>query len=93
MGISHDFFSNDLEMIKASIEKEKDDYSTGMLFNLMQYICAPNDVSSKKHHDLLRPKDKKLFYQEIAEILNVGNAPLGKWPSRYMPSLFQQVAI
>ena len=29
----------------------------------------------------------------IAELLDVANAPLGKWPSRYMPALMQQAAI
>lgn len=94
MGLSHDFFSDDLKMVKDSIEEGKDDYSTGMLSNLIDYICAPHDVlEERKRHDLVRPKNKKLFYEEIAEILNIGNAPLGKWPSRYMPALMQQVAI
>ena len=34
MGLSHDFFSNDLKMVKESIEAGKDDFSTGMLSNL-----------------------------------------------------------
>ena len=94
MGLSHEFFSDDLKMVKDSIEEGKDNYSTGMLSNLIDYICAPHDVLEKrKRHDLVRPKNKKLFYEEIAEILNIGNAPLGKWPSRYMPALMQQVAI
>lgn len=88
MGLSHDFFSNDLKMVKESIEAGKDDFSTGMLSNLIDYICAPHDVlEERQRHDFVRPKDKEVFYKEIAEILNMENAPLGKWPSRYMPAL------
>ena len=29
----------------------------------------------------------------MSEILTIKNAPLGKWPSRFMPALMQQVAI
>lgn len=94
MGLSHDFFSNDLKMVKESIEAGKDDFSTGMLSNLIDYICAPHDVlEERQRHDFVRPKDKEVFYKEIAEILNMENAPLGKWPSRYMPALMQQIAI
>lgn len=92
MGLSHDFFSNDLKMVKDSIDEE--DYSTGMLSDLINYICAPYDISKeRKRHDFVRPKDKEIFYEEMAQILNIENAPLGKWPSRYTPALMQQVAI
>ena len=94
MGLSHDFFSNDLKMVKDSIKEGKDDYSTGMLSDLIGYICAPHDNSEeRKRYDFVRPKDKEAFYEEMAEMLNVGNAPLGKWPSRYMPALMQQIAV
>lgn len=93
MGLSHDFFSNDLKMVKDSIE-EKDDFSIGMLSDLIDYICAPHkDCEKGIRHDFVKPKDKDVFYGEVAEILNIGNAPLGKWPSRYMPALMQQIAV
>lgn len=94
MGLSHDFFSDDLKMVKESIEDGKDNYLTGMLSDVIDYICAPYDaLKERKRHDFIRPKDKETFYEEISEILNIGNAPLGKWPSRYMPALMQQVAV
>lgn len=94
MGLSHDFFSEDLQMVKDSIEAGRDNYATGMLSELIEYICAPHDEFKKrKRHDFVRPKNKETFYTEMAEILNAGNAPLGKWPSKYMPALMQQLAI
>lgn len=94
MGLRHDFFSDDLKMVKDSIEGGEDNYSTGMLSQLIDYICAPHDgLEERKRHDFVKPKDKEIFYEEIAEILNIRNAPLGKWPSRYMPALMQQIAV
>lgn len=94
MGLSHDFFSDDLQMVKSSIERGRDDYSTGMLSDLIDYICAPYDEGKeRKRHDFVKPPEKETFHEELAEILNMGNAPLGKWPSRFMPALMQQVAI
>ncbi|MCI9632352.1 MAG: hypothetical protein HFH18_03760 [Ruminococcus sp.] len=45
--------------------------------------------------DLVDPgKQGKAEYQkQIQEILSVENAPLGKWPSRFMPAFMQQTAI
>lgn len=45
--------------------------------------------------DLVDPgKHGKAEYQkQIQEILSVENAPLGKWPSRFMPAFMQQTAI
>lgn len=92
MGLSHDFFSNDLKMVRESLDTE--DYSTGMLADLVDYICAPYETEKvRRRHDFVKPKNMYKFYMEMAEILNVKNAPLGKWPSRYMPAFMQQIAI
>lgn len=72
MGLSHDFFSNDLKMVKESIEAGKDDFSTGMLSNLIDYICAPHDVlEERQRHDFVRPKDKEVFYKESAVMYSI----------------------
>ena len=94
MGLSHDFFSADLKMVKNYIAEKRYDFSSGMLSDLISYICAPYDKFEKKErHDLVKPKNKDVFLCEMSEILNLRNAPLGKWPSRYMPALMQQVAV
>lgn len=49
MGLSHDFFSNDLKMVKDSIEEGKDDFSIGMLSDLIDYICAPIKIVKKEY--------------------------------------------
>lgn len=36
------------------------------------------------------PQEMKAFFEKV---LNVKNAPIAKWPSRFMPALMQQVAV
>lgn len=93
-GLRNDFFSDDLQMVKKKIESGQEDFSKGMLSDLVKYICGPNDILQEKiRYDLVKPEDASQYYYELAEILNVANAPIGKWPSRFMPALMQQVAI
>ena len=93
-GLNHDFFSKDLKMVKSKLKKNGADFETGMLESLLQYICAPYNIDNiHKRYDLVKPKNKDDFLIELLKILNIKNAPIGKWPSRYMPALMQQIAI
>ena len=94
MGLSHDFFSSDIKMVKTNIEEEKYDFDQGMLADLVSYICAPfTGLEQRERHDFVSPKSEAIFESEMSEILNMMHAPIAKWPSRYMPALMQQVAI
>ena len=94
MGLSHDFFSSDLKMVKEYLEKGTFDFSEGMLSDLISYICAPYErMEEKKKHDFVKPRTEEELFNEFSEILNLKNAPIGKWPSRFMPTLMQQVAV
>ena len=94
MGLSHDFFSSDIKMVKKSIEDGSFDYDTGMLSDIVSYICSPYyGIKDKEKIDFVSPKSRDSFLLEMSEILNLYNAPIAKWPSRYMPALMQQVAI
>lgn len=94
MGLSHDFFSSDLKMVKSYLDEKKSDRDSVILNDLVSYICAPYDGSEHRaRHDLISPDDEEIFEGELLEILNISNAPVAKWPSEYMPVLMQQVAI
>lgn len=94
MGLSYDFFSHDLKMVKDCIKNDNGAFEQGMLRELVEYICAPHNKNTKwKRHDLVRPNDRDVFAGELLDILHIRNAPLGKWPSRYMPALMQQAAV
>lgn len=91
LGLSHDYFSDDLKMILDKIRYE----------NVPEYVL--NYISStsltiknseeRERVDLIHPSDQKLFERQVLEILNIRNAPIGKWPSRFMPAFMQQIAI
>lgn len=95
LGLSHDYFSNDLKMIKELMETGKFDYADGMCRDLINYINAPHGENDERdhHHDLIHVKDADNLELWMLEVLNLKRAPVGKWPSRYMPALMQQVAI
>ena len=91
-----DFYSKDLEFAidglrnnKFTKEKEK---------TLIDYILGINRYigrSTKTEHrfDIIKPKNEEELFEFMVENLTVERAPLGKWPSRFMPALMQQVAI
>ena len=94
--VNRDFYSSDLKMVKSFIEEKKSGFDSGMLPSLKAYICAPyNDQITRSRQDFINvePKEEDTFYERMSEILNISNAPLGKWPCGYMPALMQQVAI
>ena len=48
--------------------------------NIKRYIISPKEP----------PEEMKSFFEKT---LNVAEAPMGKWPARFMPALMQQVAV
>ncbi len=80
LGLSRSYFSGDLSMIKDQVESGEFDAGAGMGRWLLDYIHAPLDgeAESGGRRDLLHAKKEDLELW-LLEILNVKNAPLGKW--------------
>lgn len=75
--ILESFYAKDLKWVLKNAKSND---------NIFEYINSLNkEVKDKIQIDL--DKDK------IKEILNPNNFPMGKWPSKFSPSLMQQVAI
>ena len=93
LGLSHDYFSNDLKFLLNRIR----DGEQEMPEELLDYICstweAANPSGEKHRIDLVHPSDREAFGRQVHEILHVKNAPLGKWPSRFSSAFMQQTAI
>ena len=93
LGLSHDYFSNDLKFLLNRIR----DGEQEMPEELLDYICstweAANPSGEKHGIDLVHPSDREAFGRQVHEILHVKNAPLGKWPSRFSSAFMQQTAI
>lgn len=91
--LNNPFFASDLKMVKNYLD-DSNNRNIEILSDIMSYISAPyNGMEQKKYHDLINPSNKEQFLMELSEILNIRNAPIAKWPSRYAPALMQQVAI
>ena len=90
-GLSHGYFLSDIQLVSKALDEGK------ICKELLQYIdiLGEEDKFQPIRIDLITPKaqGKEGFLRQIAQILEVRNAPLGKWPSRYMPALMQQIAV
>ncbi len=94
LGLSHDYFSNDIQIVLDKLRSGELSSDVYMGKDLIDYINILNDSGDiRKRINLVKPKSKEELYNALSEILEIQNAPLGKWPSRFMPALMQQVAI
>ena len=65
--------------------------------DILKYVTVLEDEDTTKNNriDLVDPKEQgeQEYLSQINEILSVENAPVGKWPSRFMPAFMQQMAV
>lgn len=80
------FYLDDLDMIKNYIRKSKPD--SPMLKCLLDYITSSVSGINKVLRIDIRDNEEC-----IENCLRIANSPMGKWPSRYVPSLMQQIAV
>ncbi|MBR1642209.1 MAG: ATP-binding protein [Butyrivibrio sp.] len=92
LGLSHDYFSTDINMV---LEKVKDNTlveAGKMTEDLIKYIEIA-DNGNHEQIDLIKPVDNYSHELVLNMLLKPQVAPLGKWPSRFMPAMMQEVAI
>lgn len=99
-GLTMDFYADDLAMVLSQVEEfAKNHTVSSKLKDVLFYIQSAFDMQKDlevTRHDLSGDSENINFdkqYDELMEILDIRHAPLGKWPSRYMPFFMQQVAI
>lgn len=96
LGLSHDYFSDDIKMVLERVKSGELAEGNYLGKEILSYVTVLKEIDQKRERiDLLAPKNKdcREYQQQISEILSVENAPLGKWPSRFMPAFMQQIAI
>lgn len=91
-----DFFSKDIAMVSKSIQEnhlteEKKKILIDYILGLEHYGLTNEKASGRI--DILKPSDDEASYKFMSELLVPEKAPLGKWPSRFMPALMQQIAV
>lgn len=99
-GLTMDFYADDLAMVLSQVDDlSKKGSVSRMQHAVLSYIQAAFDMQKDfdiQRHDLTGESQivsKEKQFEELKEILDIRRAPLGKWPSRYMPFFMQQVAI
>jgi len=104
-GLGRTYFANDLKLILSKLKSGEIDSGDPMQEALIDYIvCACAEaypekklIALKKRIDMEHPEpgdeDGRKMLGIFADILDVKNAPTGKWPSRFMPALMQQTAV
>ena len=93
--LSHGYFTKDLMMVTDAILDNRFGSCSEIQENVIDYIISPwgtdcNDRTSVKSESRIDIKNDRA---EITKWLMPERLPLGKWPSKYVPSLMQQVAI
>lgn len=91
-----EFYSEDIaaiadEIRNDTISKEKIKVLSDYLLGIYYEKEYPNELPDRL--DILHNPDDQQLFSFFSTTLAIDNAPLGKWPSRFMPALMQQVAI
>lgn len=88
LSLSKSFYATDISMVTETLKKD------ALKSEMVQYcnILNTEDDNSCGRTDLVENYPDALK-AAIYEILDINNAPLGKWPSKYNPALMQQIAI
>lgn len=93
-GLSHDYYSEDIKMLKNLVERDRNNSTNIVNKDIISYINAPFDENKEwERVDLVKVENVDEFELRLHEVLNIKNAPIGKWPSRYTPAYMQQIAI
>lgn len=99
-GLSRSYFVDDLQKILGEIENLEN--GSAIHRKLGEYVYSKyaeiHGLNKEDNYiDLLKQSQESGgmagYKNMLLNILDPGNAPVGKWPSRYMPSLMQQIAI
>lgn len=94
LGLNHDYFSNDIKLVLERVKKKELERDRFLGQDLQKYIMVLSGKEDQtKRINVVWPDDFSLYRDHISELMQLRNAPLGKWPSRFMPAFMQQMAI
>jgi hypothetical protein len=91
------FFINDILLLSKEVEADnfgdKSDYEK-MVVDYILSAYESNRVENSNKRVNISPKESPEAMRRFFEsVLDVQKAPIGKWPSKYMPALMQQIAV
>ena len=91
-----DFYSEDLAMAAEGLRNNS--FSNRKKKLLLDYILGlyrygAGSDRKQERFDIVKPNSEEELYRFMLTTLTAKRAPLGKWPSRFMPALMQQIAV
>ncbi|MDY6296611.1 MAG: AAA domain-containing protein [Schwartzia succinivorans] len=99
-GLSNNFFSEDLKVLRSCIQNDKGFMESTMGAVILKYILSFStamDFSDRRTDIIPRLTESVAAGSPLCSVmdsvLSPTMAPLGKWPGRYMPVLMQEMAI
>lgn len=96
--LSSPYYLADLKMVREAVADKKIGNS-GMGAAIHSYIMEPyydnKHQSSIKRNEIINITDenKEEYRKFLLSALDIANAPLAKWPSRFRPAMNQQIAV
>lgn len=91
--LTHGYFTKDLLMVEESIANNIYGNNSRMQKAVIEYIISACEGENEEGTVLNSRIDIKNDKEEIKKWLMPANLPWGKWPSKYVPALMQQIAI
>lgn len=96
VGLRLDFYSKDLTFAAEGLRnnvfsEEKEKLLLDYILGLNRFFN--NEEKTPLRFDVIKPKNEEELFQFMLDQLTAAKAPLGKWPSRFMPALMQQIAV
>ncbi len=96
VGLHRDYYSEDLAFVAEGLRnneftQEKEKILIDYILGLNRYGIGSENAPNR--FDIIKPRNEEELYHFMSDNLSVANAPIGKWPSKFMPALMQQIAI
>lgn len=91
------FYLKDITNLKAQIEKDyfgdRSDYERSVINYILAAEYKRSGEEIVKRVSISPKENTEHSFKLFTNILNIKNAPNGKWPAWFMPSLMQQTAV
>lgn len=93
--LGRSFIAKDLELVSSKIQDGSFGNSNEYERMVLDYVTAAVDINSdrKDRIDISDKTPRETIKSFLCEKLDPFGSPMGKWPSNFMPSLMQQVAV
>lgn len=95
--LSNSFYLDDIAKLKEMIEKDKFDDSSDYKRSVINYILSAeykrSNTEIAERVSISPKEDINHSFKLFTKLLNINNAPNGKWPAHFKSSLMQQTAV